>query len=81
MELNIYGEICCEICNDVIHTHFDCPECGKDYAPSSLYGSVYDCDVGEKISCEECKATWVIKSLKPYLDFELIKPAAQAARR
>ena len=35
--LEIYGEICCDDCGDIIHNHLDCPVCKKDYAGSDQY--------------------------------------------
>lgn len=50
-------EQCCEMCKDVIHTHFDCPECETDLAGTSAYGRIEE---GIDIECEECGATfWV----------------------
>lgn len=51
LELKIYGEICCDDCNDIIHNHLDCPVCKKDYAGSDQYIDLYD---EEEISCEVC---------------------------
>ncbi len=55
MKLELYPEICCELCNDTIHNHVDCPACGQKYAGTDLYGSLCDEEVGFILSCEECK--------------------------
>lgn len=51
VELEIYPEICCELCNDVIHNHMDCPVCGDDYAGTDQHGYIEDTD---QVECEEC---------------------------
>lgn len=37
-KIEIHGEICCEVCNEIIHNHLDCPVCKKQNAPSDNYG-------------------------------------------
>ncbi len=56
-DLGIYGEICCDECNDIIHCHFDCPACGDEDAGTSMYGDYYEYHKdGEAFECEECGA-------------------------
>lgn len=74
VEIEVYGEICCELCNDIIHNHIECPVCKKGYAETDQYGDLYD---EKELTCEcgtvyeiidgynwygECKVK--IKSLK-----------------
>jgi len=56
VKIEIFPEICCEICNDVIHNHMTCIVCKDDYAPTSEYSSLIGTICGEanKISCENC---------------------------
>lgn len=62
MKLNLYAEICCHVCYEVIHNHFDCPVCGEEFAPTSLYCDEADLEIGETISCEKCFAAWELVS-------------------
>ena len=52
-----YSEICCDICNDIIHNHFDCPICHKEGASTSAYCQI---EIGEEIDCEECGAKFTV---------------------
>lgn len=56
MKLTIYPEICCEICNEVIHNHMDCPVCNTKYSDTNMYCNIWDLDIGEILECEKCKA-------------------------
>ena len=51
MKLEIYPEICCELCNEVAHNHFDCPKCKTEYAGTDIYGEI---ETGDVIVCEVC---------------------------
>lgn len=62
-ELDIYSEICCEYCNDVIHNHFHCPKCNHEYASSNIYGWLNECMTSDEtryghryLECGECDA-------------------------
>lgn len=51
IEIQVYPEVCCGECNDIIHNHIDCPICKNDYAGTNQYGELH----GEKeLSCSEC---------------------------
>jgi transcription elongation factor Elf1 len=66
MKLKITPEICCEQCNEIIHNHFDCPNCGKQYSASDEY---YKLDIYDKqvtISCRNCKIQYKLVEGKPY---------------
>lgn len=54
--IKLYSEVCCDMCNEIIHNHFDCPVCGEDYAGTSLFGEIYEDD---SFSCENCGACFV----------------------
>lgn len=62
-ELDIYSEICCDYCNDIIHNHFHCPKCDHNYAGTNIYGALWD-SMGQNgqdwqdkyLECQECDA-------------------------
>lgn len=58
IEVTIYNEVCCELCQEIIHNHFEeCPACGKNYAGTSAYFDLNDTYMMEpSIKCEECGA-------------------------
>lgn len=57
--LEIYAEICCDLCNEIIHNHLDCPACGMNYAPSEQYGCIDTrVDGFYEIQCEACKSVF-----------------------
>lgn len=51
-----YVEICCEICNDVIHNHFDCPGCKLEDIGTSIYADAREMKPDETFTCEHCGA-------------------------
>jgi len=63
IHLELECEICCDICNEVVHVHFECPACGDKNAGTSCYGAPWDMldQAGDHLSCKECGA-----------DFELV---------
>lgn len=54
--LKISGELCCELCGEVIHNHIECPACGRRNAGTDCYQSIYDGveNVGDVLQCAEC---------------------------
>ena len=54
--IEIYAEICCEECNEIIHNHFDCPACNRQYAGSEQYGELASENGVTEIECSECHA-------------------------
>lgn len=52
----IYSEICCDICNEVVHNHFECPICKDGYAGTDIYGKMFEDSNIEYITCESCGA-------------------------
>ncbi len=65
MKIDIYPEACCEVCNETIHNHLDCPACGKKYASSANYHSLSENNPAT-ITCE-CGAKFQTKD-NPYDD-------------
>jgi len=69
IKINIYPEICCEYCMEIIHNHFDCPICHAKYVPTDIYGDIQQ-DIRDKgeviITCEECGASFKCKSSENY---------------
>lgn len=74
MKLNIYPEICCEECNEVIHNHFDCPQCKTDYAGTNRHISLDLLDIGDILVCEVCLAKFKLiqtASVEDEFEFEV----------
>jgi hypothetical protein len=57
--VEIYPEICCEDCGEVIHNHFDCPICKTKDAGTSMYGQANSHDY-PTFECESCPAKFRI---------------------
>lgn len=58
-DFQVYGEICCELCDEIIHNHIDCPVCKKEYAATTNYSQLEADDI---VECKECDS-----------QFELVK--------
>ena len=56
MILEIYSELCCDFCNEIIHNHFDCPICLIEYAPTDAYLDISMEPPGFVLKCEKCNA-------------------------
>jgi len=56
--LEVYPEICCEECGDIVHNHINCPVCKDSYAGTNKY---YDLEDTKELSCEECGTVYAIK--------------------
>lgn len=52
MKLNINQEICCDICNGIIHNHIDCPSCKGDNVGTDLYGDIHEEKIGFILTCD-----------------------------
>jgi hypothetical protein len=61
-ELNVYGEVCCDMCNDIIHNHIDCPICEIYSARTREFTKL---ESGDIIECE-CGASFEICSESVY---------------
>jgi hypothetical protein len=67
VNLEVYSEICCDSCNEIIHNHISCPVCKKTYAGTDQYCSLYD---EKELSCEECGTRYKLVSESWYeLDY------------
>lgn len=61
-QLNVkwYFEYHCSLCDDVIHNHFDCPNCKTKNAGTSLHSEIEE---GLYFNCEKCGATFELLNL------------------
>ena len=66
--IEIYPEMCCEICGEIIHNHIDCPVCGKKYAETDNYYGLYE-SPEDPLVCE-CGAKFKLVSGSHYYDGE-----------
>jgi len=64
-ELGVYGEICCDDCNEIIHNHIDCPVCEKQYSSTDQYCNLSD---ETEISCDNCLSVFKKISESWYYD-------------
>lgn len=65
--LEVYSEICCDVCNDIIHNHIDCPVCNNNYTSTDQYHELY----GETILNCECGASFELVKGSWYYDCEV----------
>lgn len=65
VELEVYGELCCDLCNDIIHNHIDCPVCKDSYAETDQYCDLYD---ETQLTCENCETVFEKVSDSWYYD-------------
>lgn len=63
--LDISSEICCDYCHEIIHNHFDCPICGRNYSPSEQYGELEPKNGVVEIECQDCHSKFRTKGC-PY---------------
>ena len=52
VELEIYSELCCDDCGDILHNHLNCLICKDKYASSNIYDALDNYE--KEIVCEEC---------------------------
>ena len=69
LKIKVYGEICCDYCNEVIHNHWDCPACNEKYASTDTFMTLHDLEAGEEVTCK-CGAKFKLVSGNPYYDGE-----------
>jgi len=67
-ELEVYGEICCDDCGEIIHNHIDCPVCKEEYAGTDQYCDLYD---EKEIQCENCETKFEKVSKSWYYDCQV----------
>jgi len=58
-DLNVYSEICCEECGNIIHNHIDCPICKSEYEETNTYGELESKDI---LQCNKCNTEFVLLS-------------------
>lgn len=59
MKIPLYEEFCCEMCNEVVHNHIDCPSCEEKYVETDKYGPI---EVGDVITCTNCSSRFKLIS-------------------
>lgn len=68
-DLNITPEVCCELCGETIHNHFDCPACEKKFAPTDTYAPLDGWDKPIEFRCESCGASFrMVSGSDPIID-------------
>jgi len=60
-ETEFYPEICCDVCNEIIHNHFDCPICKTHYAGTSIYLDFNYLDKNHEFYCEKCNSKFILR--------------------
>jgi len=70
IELNVYPEICCELCNNTIHTHINCVICKGTYAPTTHYGELEDTNI---LKCKNCKTKYKLLPNENWYNFPLVE--------
>lgn len=65
VELEVHGEICCDLCNFIEHNHIDCPVCETQYASTDKYCDLHE---EEELMCENCKTVFAKTSESWYWD-------------
>lgn len=68
-DVDIYSEMHCDECCDIVHNHMDCPVCKEEWASTDCYGELDYSD--EEITCENCKTIFKRISDTWYYDNEL----------
>lgn len=64
-QLQVYSEICCDHCGDVVHNHIDCPVCKAQYAATDQYCDLYE---ERELTCEVCGTVFAKTSDSWYVD-------------
>jgi hypothetical protein len=71
-ELDIYAEIHCDLCNNIIHNHIDCPICLKSNASTNAYFDLHE-DESFILECEECESRFKLVGDSWYSDSRVVK--------
>jgi hypothetical protein len=62
--VEFYGEVCCEVCNEIVHNHMEqCPACNEKYVGTSVYSSFWDkayFNEPVQFSCECCGTEFTV---------------------
>ncbi len=63
-EVEFNSIVCCEVCNEIAFTEFDCPVC-NNYSTTSINGDIYDLDLTSDnvFRCERCGQKFEIVSI------------------
>lgn len=67
-----FNEICCNLCGEPIHTHFNCPICKKETPTDYLCLTDIDLQRGDEFKCDICKTKFKLIDIPEY-DFMEIK--------
>jgi len=69
--VDMFSEICCDECQEVVHNHMNCPACGKEDVGTDVFCGMWEHIAEEKnptIACEECDTVF---NLLEYLGTEI----------
>jgi hypothetical protein len=69
MNIELYPEICCEQCGEIIHNHFGCPACKEKWV-SGWFGDADESNIGDILTCPVCKTEFVYVKRNGYYDYE-----------
>lgn len=61
-----YAEMHCDECQEIVHTHIDCPICLNEYAETNRSGGVYEKlaeDGPFPLRCDECKTVFNVLTI------------------
>lgn len=65
LDLEVYAEICCDECQEIIHNHIDCPVCQSEYVATDQFCDLHD---EKELTCENCGTTFEKTSESWYCD-------------
>lgn len=66
-KIELFTEYCCDECGNIIHNHFDCPICKKEYAGTNIYDE-FDIKYDTEIHCNECNTIFEVIAEESYLN-------------
>lgn len=55
-KIEIYSEVCCDWCMEIVHNHMDCPACGRKGAGTAEYHDLNWEGPPCVVTCGECGA-------------------------
>jgi hypothetical protein len=69
-EIEVYGEICCDYCGEIIHNHFDCPVCEAKYTATDCYYNLSESYYSDEaiIDCAKCKSKFKLVEGNAYFE-------------
>ena len=71
-QLNLVEEICCKVCNEVIHNHIDCPVCNEKFSDTDAFCNIREKNIGFIMKCEKCNTEFELISKNQDLIFKVI---------